>query len=80
MDTQVAKWGNSYALRIPAGLAKTLNVAEGSKVQMSIEGDALVVRPVHERQNLKLADLLKGITPENLHAETGTGASVGDEF
>ncbi len=78
MDAQVAKWGNSYALRIPAAMAKSLKVTEGSKVDLSVEEGALVVRPA--RTPVKLSDLLAGVRPDNLHSETPTGKSVGNEI
>lgn len=78
MDAQVSKWGNSYALRIPAAMAKLLNVTEGSKVDLAVEEGALVVRPARPR--LQLADLLAGVNQNNLHAETSTGKAVGNEF
>lgn len=79
MDGQVAKWGNSYALRIPAALARSLKVREGSKVELAIDDGALVVRPVPDRHRRTLDDLLAGMTPQNSHAETETGPAVGDE-
>lgn len=78
MDAQVSKWGNSYALRIPAAMAKLLNVTEGSKVDLAVEEGALVVRPARAR--LHLADLLAGVNENNLHAETPTGKTVGNEI
>lgn len=78
MDGQVAKWGNSFALRIPATMAKTLKVTEGSKVDLSVEDGALVVRPARGR--IKLADLLAEVSQDNLHSETPTGKAVGNEI
>lgn len=79
MDSQVAKWGNSFALRIPAAMARTLNVHEGSRVEMTVEGDALVIRPQVSRAKMELADLVSRINQDNLHAEFNTGAPVGNE-
>jgi antitoxin MazE len=35
---QVAKWGNSLAIRIPAAVAKALKLRAGDEVQIHVEG------------------------------------------
>lgn len=35
---QVAKWGNSLAIRLPMKLVKDLKLAEGDEVQLSVRG------------------------------------------
>ncbi len=46
MDLQVAKWGNSLALRIPSEVVRRLGLSEGATVQahLTIDG-ALSIRP-----------------------------------
>jgi len=80
MIAQVAKWGNSLALRIPNALAQTLAVKEGRSVELKIEDGRLVVSPINEKPFYKLEELLAGLTPENLHAEVNYGGPVGNEF
>jgi antitoxin MazE len=36
---QVAKWGNSLAVRIPAETARALGLAEGDELDIAIVGD-----------------------------------------
>ena len=50
--TKVQKWGNSMALRIPATMLRSLGLAEGQAVALSIEGGALVARPAQKRYTL----------------------------
>ena len=45
METAVAKWGNSLALRLPATIAADLRVKEGTPVDIRIEDDTLLVTP-----------------------------------
>lgn len=78
MLANVSKWGNSFALRIPSAIAKTLRLHEGDRVQLAIENGTLVVRP--EVKAYTLDTLLAGVTPENLHAEVRTGSAQGEEF
>lgn len=80
MISQVAKWGNSLALRIPNALARTLAVTEGRSVELVVEDGRLIVSPVDEKPVYRLDELLAGLTPENLHAEVDDGAPVGSEL
>ncbi len=36
---QVSRWGNSLAIRIPAAVAKALNLKEGDEVEISASDD-----------------------------------------
>ena len=62
MRTQVARWGNSLALRIPCSLASKVGLAEGSHVELAVADGRLVVQP----RPPTLEALLAGITAENL--------------
>jgi antitoxin MazE len=46
MDLQVAKWGNSLALRIPSEVVRRLGLRDGSTVeaQLTVDG-SLSIRP-----------------------------------
>lgn len=78
MLTKIQKWGNSLGLRIPKSFAKQAGVQAGSEVDLSIEGSDLIVRS-KRRQRHQLGELLKGVTPRNLHKEIGSGDAVGRE-
>ena len=46
MDLQVAKWGNSLALRIPSEVVRRLGLREGATVEAQITVDGtLSIRP-----------------------------------
>jgi len=46
MDLQVAKWGNSLALRIPAEYVRSVGIKEGDRVEASLTVDGgLTIRP-----------------------------------
>ncbi len=78
MVTRVQRWGNSLALRIPHSFAVQAKVAEGTAVDIAVEHDRLVVKPVQHRYRLR--DLLKAIDRRNRHPEVRTGAAVGKEI
>jgi len=79
MQTQVQKWGNSLALRIPKPLANEVHLTEGSLVDLAVRGETLcatLITPARYR----LEELLAQVTPENLHGEVSTGHAVGNEI
>lgn len=48
MDLQVAKWGNSLALRIPSEIVRQLGLHEGATVEAQITVDgSLSIRAAH---------------------------------
>ena len=47
MNLQIAKWGNSLALRIPADYVRRIGIKEGDSVEASLTADGgLSIRPV----------------------------------
>jgi antitoxin MazE len=77
MTTQIGKWGNSLAVRIPGNYAKDLELEEGAEIDVTVVDGALLLRPCRREYSLK--ELLDQITPENLHEETDWGKPVGRE-
>ena len=72
-ETQVAKWGNSLAVRIPKAIAKKAQLAEGDRVSLDLADDgSIVLRPM--RRKYSLDQLVSGITPQNRHNETDWGS------
>ena len=77
LQTQIQKWGNSLAVRIPKPFATEIGLEQNSTVTVSVIDGKLVLEPV--RPDYTLAELLSQVTPENLHREVETGAAVGNE-
>ena len=77
MQTNIAKWGNSLALRLPRHIAEESKLSEGSTVQVEMREGSLVVTPV--RKKFRLADLLSGIEPRVKPEEFDWGQPQGDE-
>jgi antitoxin MazE len=78
MQTRVQKWGNSLGVRIPRGLADEVGLGAGTEVSLTAKDGELVLRPSLPSR-LRLADLVAGITPENIHCCVDTGDAVGSE-
>jgi antitoxin MazE len=77
MQTQIGKWGNSLAVRIPGIYAKDLDLKEGMELEVSLVKGQIVLRPLPEQYTLE--ELVSQITPENLHEETDWGPAAGRE-
>jgi antitoxin MazE len=78
MKTQIAKWGNSLAVRIPKAVADAAELRPGDKLDVDAEGSgAVVIRK--ETRGPSLKELVRGITDENRHSEIDTGSPVGNE-
>lgn len=79
MRTRVQKWGNSLALRIPKAFALEVGLEKDGEVELSVEKGRLVVVPP-KAPSYTLDQLLAGVRPSNLHAETDWGPPVGKEI
>ncbi len=78
MRTQVQKWGNSLALRLPKPFAIEIGLQRNSPVEITLVDGKLVVTPVVEPV-LTLEHLLAQVNEDNLHGEIETGPAVGRE-
>lgn len=78
MRVVVKKWGNSAAVRVPASVMQAAQLRLEEPVDVREEGGRIVIEPVRRKQ-YDLAELLKGITRENLHDEAELGRAVGKE-
>lgn len=78
MRVTVKKWGNSASVRIPAAIMEAAQLALDDVVDIREESGFIVIEPMRAA-GCDLAELLAGITPDNLHAEVGFGEPVGKE-
>lgn len=83
MKVEFQKWGNSLALRIPKAFAEEIGASDGKLANMSVRDGTLVIeviKPKRRKRRYTLAELVKGITPENRHEEVYWGPPVGNEY
>ena len=78
MRVNVKKWGNSASVRIPAAIMEAARLSLDDAVDVREESGRIVIEPIREK-DYDLAQLLDGITPENLHDEVSFGPAVGKE-
>ena len=79
MQTQIKKWGNSLALRIPKSFALNANLRQDELVDLTIDEERIVITPIGQKE-YSLAELLDRVNESNLHGEFDTGAPVGKEI
>lgn len=77
MQVALQKWGNSLALRIPAGLARQIKVRQGDPVQLSLTDNKLTIQPA--KPCFQAKSLIRKIKKNGLHKETDWGAPRGAE-
>ena len=74
MNAKIAKYGNSLTVRLPATLARELDLRDGDEVQLRrIEGGVALERPPRSRLAARLA------TVKEREPELGTGYALGKE-
>lgn len=78
MKTQLAKWGNSLAVRIPKHVASAAKLRMGDSLEVEVDGPGRV-RIRKPKQNMGLESLVALITAENQHEETDWGEARGNE-
>jgi antitoxin MazE len=63
---QVAKWGNSLAVRLPAGVVEALQLKEGDEIDIYVEGSRsfAVKRAASSRELLERVRRFRGRMPE----------------
>ena len=77
MNTQIKKWGNSLAVRIPKDILDKTNLREGGNVFVDFKNGLITLKPTEKKETLE--DLLKKVMPENRHTATDWGEDVGNE-
>jgi len=78
MKTQMVKWGNSLAIRIPKPVVEEAKLKEGDSLEVEVSADGHVELRRFTRVPT-LAQLISQINPENRYAEISTTMEVGKE-
>ena len=79
MRVIVRKWGNGASIRIPTGIMASAHLCLDDAVDIREEGGCIIIEPIRTNE-CDLAQLLGGVTPENLHAEVDFSAPAGKEL
>jgi antitoxin MazE len=80
METNIQKWGNSLGVRLPKHIAISQSLKAGSRVVVTETKTGITIEVVKKPRKYTLAELLKGVTKDNIHPETDWGDPVGNEI
>ncbi|AFQ46008.1 AbrB/MazE/SpoVT family DNA-binding domain-containing protein [Desulfosporosinus meridiei] len=75
MKTIARKWGNSIGIRIPASMANSLKISDGTPIDVELDGERIIVT----RKKYDLKELLARIPDEYEPEEIDWGEPVGGE-
>ncbi|OGG63262.1 hypothetical protein A3C21_03900 [Candidatus Kaiserbacteria bacterium RIFCSPHIGHO2_02_FULL_59_21] len=80
LKTQVSKWGNSAAVRIPERVVRETGLIPGKSVSITYDQNAITIAKIKD-EPLSLDQLIKGITQQNMHAYVWRGMEpLGEEL
>lgn len=79
MHIQLAKWGNSLAVRIPKSALEVANLKEGDTMELLVNDAGEMLLKPGRRKKYTLEELVSQITPKNCHEGTDWGDPLGDE-
>jgi antitoxin MazE len=77
MRTRVEAFPGGVAVVVPQEVAARAGLRGGEPADLELDGGRLVIRPAGPAT---LAELLAGITPENVHGEWAAGPPAGAEL
>jgi antitoxin MazE len=82
MKTNVQKWGNSSAIRLPKPLLKVADIGEKDTVQLIVKKNEIIIRKTAaERKHIPLAERLKNWEGDTYQdGELNWGPPVGEEI
>ncbi len=79
MKSQIGRWGNSLAIRIPKHVVEALNLNADDVVECFVEDGKLVIQPIQALPELTLEQLLAE-PMEPSEPEVDWGQSMGEEI
>lgn len=77
MRSQIVKWGNSVAIRVPKTVLERSGMREGDMVEFGAKKGAILAKAVKAEPTLD--ELVARITPGNKHEEVNWGPPMGRE-
>src|SRR5438445_13838801 len=79
MRRRVQKWGNSLAVRIPAEVARSCALAQGTPLDVRHEAGTVVLVPERRQRRYTLRELVAKITRRKLPERPDFGPAGGRE-
>jgi antitoxin MazE len=79
MKSQISRWGNSLAVKIPKSITESLNLKAKDRVIFSVDEGKIVLEPIEVLEELSLDELLAEVN-EPPEAEVDWGKPMGNEI
>jgi|LNAP01.1.fsa_nt_gb antitoxin MazE len=79
MRTNIRKWGNSPALRLPAAIMEQAGLSIDAVVDLRVEQNRIVIAPMPADDDLDIVAMSERITPENRYDAVDFGPALGKE-
>lgn len=76
MKTMARKWGNSVGIRIPASMANSIEISDGTPIDVELDGEKIIIT----RKKYDLNELLAQIPDDYEPEEIDWGEPVGEEI
>lgn len=84
METHIAKWGNSLAIRLPKPVVDALRLKEQEEIMLRVEEETLVITPKSRLRSkykkFTLENLIAGMTAANVHDAFSEDDVLGEEL
>lgn len=77
MKSQIGRWGNSLAFRLPKHIVKELSLQVNDEVYCHLENGKLIIEPVRAIKEYTLNELLEGVIDKS--EEVSWGKLEGEE-
>ncbi|MBW4601066.1 MAG: AbrB/MazE/SpoVT family DNA-binding domain-containing protein [Calothrix sp. FI2-JRJ7] len=77
MKTQIGRWGNSLAIRIPKYIADELALAVNGEVDCRLENGVIIIQPVKQNRKYSLQQLIS--QELDTEPEIDWGEGMGEE-
>lgn len=79
MHTNIQKWGNSQAIRLPKPIMETAFFKENEKVEIFAEKDQIIIKKATRAPHKTLEERLSNFNGKYECKEWDTGSPVGKE-
>ena len=76
MQSIIAKWGNSSAIRIPKSCLDQINMKNGDRIHFTMKKNEIIIK----KDTPHLQSMLQNISESNIHKEYNTGNPLGSEI
>lgn len=80
MYTSLAKWGNSYGIRIPKKILEHANITSYDELEIVVEEEQLIIKKAVRKNHITLKERVAEYDAEYKPEEINWGKPVGKEI